>query len=131
MQALDSNTYYLNEYLFQQDTLQREWDMTKADKRDSCVELARKILLQEVDNYTFNIAFGRYINDSDEKYEWILSVLEDIENRECDLELQRAITIEALESAAYCLFDVELEELLDARSLEQIQIDSMVVEVGL
>ena len=48
MQMLDSNSYELNKYLHSQDLLEVEWVMTKHIKREQCIELARKILLQDI-----------------------------------------------------------------------------------
>lgn len=125
---LDSNTYYLNEHLYNLDKLQSNWDMSKDIKRGEVVELASKILLQTVDQHTFEIAFAEhYMNISEDKFEWLISSLEDIEEGICDPKLKRAFIIEALEAACWCLHGVELEEIYE----DFEQFDGMITEVDL
>lgn len=131
MQMLDSNSFYLNEYLHQQDINEGIWQMTKNEKRSYCATLAANILLQQVDIHTFELAFGEnYINHSEDKYEWLISTLEDIELGICDPVLMRAFVTEALDAAAFCLYDCELEELLDDRLAQAPQIEKLIDEVG-
>lgn len=128
---LCGNTFYLNEYEHKQFNLEKEWEMSKQTKREKCVELARKIVLQDVDVNTFNLTFGYYIDYSEDKYEWIIATLEDIEKGVCDEILKGAIIREALEGACWCLYDCELEEILDDRVSEQKQISGLISQVNL
>lgn len=125
---LDSNYYHLNEYLHNQDKAQANWDMSKDIKRGEIVDLASEILLQKVDQVTFEVAFAEhYMNISEDKFEWLLAKLEEIEHGTCDHRLKQAFIIEALEAACWCLYGVELDEVYDNSE----QLGCMITEVEL
>lgn len=109
-----SNSYYLQEHYFHQEQLEKEWEMNKSDNRDKVVELARKILLQECDTHTFDVAFGKaFIDVSEDQHEFLLTSLEEIELGICDEGIKSQLILLALDAAAFCLFDCELEEFYD------------------
>lgn len=112
----DHLTFDLNQYYLKQEHLEKEWNMTMQSKQHEVVSLAKKILKQEVDTYTFELAFGKdYINVSDDAYEFLISSLEDIEyGRGIDCKLKHSLAYAALEAAAYSLYDCELEEITPA-----------------
>lgn len=90
--------------------------MTMKDKQHEVISLAKKILKQDVDTYTFELAFGKdYINVSDDAYEFLISSLEDIEyGRGIDCKLKHSLAHAALEAAAFVLHDCELMEIIPA-----------------
>lgn len=127
---LDSNTFYLNEYQHYQEIVERNWEMNKATMRENVVGLAYKIMLQDVDTDTFNLAFQDYVDD-DYKFELLLSWLDDIEKGNCEKTLKDSLIIEALDAAVFCLYDCEIEEILEDDESYGTQIRQMVMEVGL
>lgn len=111
---LDENSWYLNEYMFQQDKLEEDWIMSLEEKQDKVVELAVKIIQQDVNNETFCIAFEQEFLQTDEDEVTLFQVLEDLvgitDASGYDPELQDFVVELALEAACFCLYDANLDD---------------------
>lgn len=111
---LDENSWYLNEYMFQQDKLEEDWIMSLEEKQDKVVELAVKIIQQDVNNETFCIAFEQEFLQTDEDEAILFQVLEDlVGNNDAsgyDPDLQDFVVELVLEAACFCLYDTNLDD---------------------
>lgn len=125
--SLDENTFYLNQYLHKQDVLEEEFAMSISDKQEAVVNLAKNILKQEVDQYTFELAFGKdYIYVSDDAYDFLLTTLEDMEaGVKVERSVKRRMAELALEAAAFALYHTELVDICS----EEVCINQMINDV--
>lgn len=96
------------------DQLESKWVSDLDNKRIEVIDLAKRILDQDVDMYTFDTAFGSKFDFDDESdYEVLMIALAEIEcGNYSDLKLINFIVLLALDAAAYCLYDLEISELL-------------------
>jgi len=103
----------LGNYELKQDQLEKAWEATLIDKRQAVIDLAKKILNQDVDKYTFETAFSTHYDfDDDVDYEILISSLTEIESETCiDVQLMTFLAGLALDGAVYCLYDIPLSEL--------------------
>jgi len=107
---LDGNSAALNTYLYQQDHLEQQWELTMKEKQEAVVELAIKLIKQETTPELFNWVFSSPISE-DGDYD-IRNDLQRIllDYNTLNYSEDYLITI-ALEGACQSLYDCELDEI--------------------
>ena len=116
---LDGNSAALEDYHFNQDQdshrscSEFEWLDTIPEKREAVRELACRIILQDVDIYTFNTAFeDNYLNQEDDVQELLYSSLEEIvTSGYAHVPEAKNIALRAIEAACFCLYNCKLDDL--------------------
>jgi len=116
----DENTFALNNYMHQQDSLEKDWELSKPEKCDDVIEYAKKIMEGGVSKQEFAWVFNDFYLDGDfddDIYvdgfqealdKWNLG--EDFTTQD-EIDMIWSIAKTALEGSSHILFDVELDEL--------------------
>lgn len=108
----DYNTVSLEAFEHEQDRLEREWWHSLQEKQDKTVDLAVKILRQDVDSYTFGITFdAEYLDVDDDKEEELYTALDFLVEGELPEDEEYHLAELALDGAAFCLYGLSKEEL--------------------
>ncbi len=101
----------LNNYELKQELLEKQWGYDLANKQEAVIELAKKILSEDTDTNTFDLAFQSF-RESDDEWEILISSLEQIQSDTIsDQKMAEFLVGLALDAAAYCLYSAELQEL--------------------
>jgi hypothetical protein len=102
-------------------------------QQQNIVSLANKIIMQDIDKNTFELAFGSAFDfDSEDDYDVLINCLTDIANGEeanIKSEFLDYIVGLALDGAAYCLYDKPIEQFYDNFTTYQEMVDGVLVEV--
>lgn len=126
------NTFYLNEHEHKEDRAEKDWITTLLAKQDLAVTRAIKIMLREVDQYTFELAFGKdYINVSDELEELLITTLEDMEmGIISDLAKARSLAELALDAACFALYQCSDQEIFEFTDSYRQAVDEVLTGVA-
>lgn len=115
------------------DHFEEVWVNDLDNKRIEVIDLAKRILNQDVDTYTFEVAFsGDFDFDDESDFEVLMTVLADIESGSySDLKLTHFVVMLALDAAAFCLYDLGIEELLSDSYDELYMANEVLDEIDL
>lgn len=125
----DENTFALNNYMHQQDSLEKDWELSKPQKCDDVIEYAKQIMEGKVSNQEFAWVFNDFYINSDfdgDIYvdgfqealdKWNAGVVQSniasigSFDTQDEIDMIWSIAKASLEGSSHILFDVELDEL--------------------
>jgi len=111
----DENSWYLSEFLHNEEIEHQKWLDTLPEKREALIEYSYLLMLGNTDSHEYSWVFASYAN-TDEGYERLASVLDDWQCEDVaqeDEEFLFDVAVSALEGASLILFDTELKEIVD------------------
>lgn len=115
---LDGNTAALNTYLYQQDKLGEQWEITLKDKQEEAIDLAVKLLTLDCNQELFCWVFCEYLNEEENDVDAFYSKLEELSTSKgyLDIEGIGEIARVALSGACESLFDTEFDVIFENQS---------------
>jgi hypothetical protein len=111
----DENSWYLSEFLHNEDQEHQKWLDTLPEKVSAITEYAYILMIGNTDSSEYDWAFASYTN-SDEGYEHLATVLDDWQAQvvaQGDEEFLFDVAVCALEASSQILFDTELKEIVN------------------
>jgi len=118
----DENTFALNNYMHQQDSLEKDWELSKPEKCDDVIEYAKKIMEGGVSKQEFAWVFNDFYLDGDFDDDIYVDGFQEALDKwnlgnppsdELEYEMLWKIAHTSLDGASQILYDIEFESLFD------------------
>lgn len=118
---IDSNSYFLDEYHSNQDSLEHQWVVSLPEVRENVCEYAIKLLRGLCDESEFEYTFIQYIKDTDdygyvEYADKFNQVLDDWQTDNLDpedLDYLQGIILASLSGAASIIYDKDIMDVCE------------------